>query len=354
MINITEPFLPPQKKFEAYLSQIWSSRHLTNHGPHLRQFERKMKDYFELENFSFLANGTMALQVALSLLDLKGEIITSPFSFVATTNAILWKNCTPIFADIDPYTFNVSPDNIEALITEQTSALLLPHVFGNTCEIDKMQSIATKHNLKIIYDAAHCFGTKYKGNTVFSYGDLSIVSFHATKLFHTVEGGGIFCGDDIHHLVHKFANFGYNGTPDDFICSGVNAKNSEMHAAMGLCNFEYIKEILSAREEQWNFYCQHLKGHFQLIKITNECNFNYSYFPIVFSTEAELNKKLELLKKSNISPRRYFYPSLNCLPYLDYTSMPIAEDISKKILCLPLFHRLTTSQQELIIDILLK
>ena len=231
MILVTKPFLPPIEEYESYLKEIWQREWLTNNGPLVNDFELKLKLYLQVPHLLYLCNGTVALQIAIRALELKGDVITTPFSFIATTSSILWEGIRPVFVDIDADTLNIDPNKIEAAITPQTSAILATHVYGNPCDIDAIEAIAKKHNLKVIYDAAHCFGTKYKGKSVYSYGDVSIASFHATKLFHTVEGGAVFTNDP--DLLKKMAfmrNFGFNG-PEDFEYMGVNGKNSEFHAS---------------------------------------------------------------------------------------------------------------------------
>lgn len=233
MIPVTKPFLPRVEEFENYVKSIWDRQWLTNNGPLVNDLELKLKQYLNLDYLLYVSNGTIALQMAIRALELKGEVITTPFSFVATTNSILWQGCKPVYVDIDPDTFNIDPNKIEAAITPKTSAILATHVYGNPCNIDAIQSIADKHGLKVIYDAAHCFGTKYKNRSVFEYGDISTTSFHATKLFHTIEGGAVFTKKP--ELLEKMAfmrNFGYSG-PDTLALAGINAKNSEFHAASG-------------------------------------------------------------------------------------------------------------------------
>lgn len=355
MINVTKPFLPPLEQYVDYLRGIWDRNWLTNNGPLVNQLELKLKEYLGVEHMLFLNNGTIALQIAIKALDLKGEIITTPFSFVATTSSILWEGCHPVFVDIDKHTFNIDPGKIEKAITEKTSAILATHVFGNPCDIDAIEKIAKKHNLKVIYDAAHCFGTQYKGKSVFSYGDIATTSFHATKLFHTVEGGAVFCSDpDLLKKMASLRNFGYNG-PEDFEMVGINGKNSEFHAAMGLANLQHIDKILASRKEQCGMYDHMLKGlDVQHLKVQADSIFNYSYYPIVFKTEEAMQKALTALNLNRVSPRRYFYPSLNQLKFLDKQESEISESISKRILCLPLYVDLAKEEIDYVCRILLR
>ncbi|MGM9475669.1 DegT/DnrJ/EryC1/StrS family aminotransferase [Pedobacter sp. GSP4] len=355
MIPVTKPFLPKQADFKSYVSSIWARQWLTNNGPLVNELELKLQQYLELPHLLFVTNGTIALQLAIQALDVKGEIITTPFSFVATTSSIVWQGCTPVFVDIDEQTLNIDPAKIEAAITPNTSAILATHVFGNPCDIEAIDRIAKKHNLKVIYDAAHCFGTKYKGKSIFSYGDVSTTSFHATKLFHTIEGGAVFTQDpDILKRMALMRNFGYSGV-DTFSEVGTNAKNSEFHAAMGLCNLKHIDQILSKREELSKHYYMRLNkidAQFQVIQ--PDTDFNYAYFPVIFRSEDVMLDCMKQLELVQVYCRRYFYPSLSALPYIDKINMPICDSISKRIMCLPLYHTLTSSDQDLVVRIILR
>lgn len=355
MIPVTKPFLPPKEEVYKLLDEVWQRQWLTNNGPLVNELELKLKEYLDVPHLLYLNNGTIALQIAIKALDLKGEIITTPFSYVATTSSIVWEGCKPIFVDIDADTFNIDPTKIEAAITTNTSAILATHVFGNPSDIDAIEVIAKRHNLKVIYDAAHCFGTKYKGKSVFAYGDISTTSFHATKLFHTVEGGAVFCNSP--ELLKKMAflrNFGHNG-PEDFAMVGINGKNSEFHAAMGLANFPFIEKILESRKVQSMLYNDMLKTlKVKHIKFNKDIEFNYAYYPIVFDTEESLLKSMSELNLNRVSPRRYFYPSLNRLNYIQSQECPISENISKTILCLPLYYDLTKEEIDYIGRILLR
>ena len=234
MIPVTKSFLPPIEDYIEYLKQIWDSNQLTNNGPLVKELEQKLKEYFDVKHLFFVSNGTIAEQIAIKAADLKGDIITTPFSYVATTSSIVWEGCQPVFVDIDPQTLCMNPDLIEDAITEKTTGIIPTHVYGIPCDVEKIQEIAEKHSLKVIYDAAHTFGGKYKGKSIASYGDISFLSFHATKVFHTVEGGAIITNDDeLAHKISYMRNFGHNG-PEDFWGVGINGNNSEFHAAMGL------------------------------------------------------------------------------------------------------------------------
>ncbi len=356
MIPVSKPFLPPKKELFDVYEGIYDRNWLTNHGPIVNEFEKRFPEAINYDgHFSYVNNGTIALQIAIRVLDLKGEILTTPFSYVATSSSIVWEGCKPIFVDIDARTCNIDVGKIEASITKDTRAILATHVYGNACEIDKINKIAKKHNLKVIYDAAHCVGTSYKGKPIFEYGDIVTTSFHATKLFQTVEGGGIFTQDKV--LFHKISyhrNFGHNGQ-EKFWGLGVNGKNSEFHAAMGVVSLGYLKDILIKRKEQWLNYQQLFhRADFELLKLTDEQGFNYAYFPIFLKNEEVLKKVKTNLEAQNIYPRRYFYPVLSSLNYLPQEkNFPVAESIAGRVLTLPLFHDLTEETQNLIAKIVL-
>lgn len=339
--------MPPIEEYEQYLKGIWEREFLTNNGPLVQELEQKLKNYLGVENLLYLSNGTIALQIAIKALELKGEIITTPFSYVATTSSIVWEGCVPVFVDIDPKTLNINPALIKDAITEQTTGILATHVFGNPCDIDTIQAIADRHNLKVIYDAAHCFGTTYKERSVFEYGDISTTSFHATKLFHTIEGGAVFTKDqDINNRMSKMRNFGHAGY-DVFEGVGINGKNSEFHAAMGLCNMEYIDSILRKRKSQCILYDELLIDiPVKRISIQKDSKWNYSYYPVIFESEVVALAVKDALEINSIYPRRYFYPSLDTLTYVKSEEVNNARAVSKRILCLPLYYNLTDSEIE--------
>ena len=353
MIPVTKSFLPPMEEYQQLLKGVWEREWLTNNGSLVQELEAKLKEYLTIENLLYTNNGTIALQIAIKALGLKGEIITTPFSYVATTGSIVWEGCMPVFVDIDAQTFNIDFAKIEAAITPQTSAILTTHCFGNACNIDAIESIAKKHGLKVIYDAAHCFGTTYKGKSIFAYGDVSTTSFHATKLFHSIEGGAVFTPSvEVHNRMKYMRNFGHDGF-EKFNGVGINGKNSEFHAAMGLCVLKYISEILKNRQEQWEFYREELKNlPLQFLSVQEGCGFNYAYFPIVFDSEKTLLGVKTALEENGISPRRYFYPSLNSIGITTYKSCPISEAVSSRVLCLPMYHNLLKEEQIRIIRII--
>lgn len=347
-IFVTKSFLPPRDEFNEYVDKIWQNNQLTNQGPLLKEFEEQVKDYLGVTNFQFVANGTLALQLALRALDItNAEVITTPFSYVATTSSILWEGNKPVFVDIDPETLNIDPDKIEAAITERTKAILAVHVFGNPCDVERIQEIAEKHNLKIIYDGAHAFGVKYKGRSIFEYGDISICSFHATKLFHTIEGGGIFTRDNrIAEKIDLMKRFGHYG--DEHIMLGINAKASEFQAAMGLSNIKHIDDIIAARARVTKQYHHNLPTRLIAQKYAPGVRYNYAYYPVIFKDEQELVSIEGSLEAKGIYPRRYFYPSLNTLPYVKPQRASIAEDIAVRILCLPLYSGLSSKNVQAI------
>ena len=353
MINVTKPFLPPQEEYIDFLNGIWSRNWLTNNGPLVRELELKLKEYLGVPEMLYLNNGTIAIQIAIKALSLKGEIITTPFSYVATTSSIVWEGCRPVFVDIDANTFNIDPAKIEAAITPETTGILATHVFGNPCDIDAIQEIAAKHNLKVIYDAAHCFGTEYKGRSIYHYGDISTTSFHATKLFHTIEGGGVFTSDlELLKRMSYYRNFGHK-TPEEFEMVGINAKNSEFHAAMGLSVLPHMSSILERRKKVSQLYSSLLKDNeIRTQKITSNSSYNYSYYPIVVDSQEVMLDVVNALNKKDIFPRRYFFPSLDTLNYVEGQHCPISRDLSSRIICLPLFYDLKESEAEYVAKII--
>ncbi len=355
MINVTKPFLPPKEDVYKLLDEVWQRQWLTNNGPLVNELELKLKEYLDVPHMLYLNNGTIALQIAIKALELKGEIITTPFSYVATTSSIVWEGCSPVFVDIDAETLNIDPTKIEVAVTPNTTAILATHVFGNPCEIDAIEIIAKKHNLKVIYDAAHCFGTKYRGKSVFAYGDVSTTSFHATKLFHTVEGGAVFCNSpDLLKKMAYLRNFGHNG-PEDFAMVGINGKNSEFHAAMGLANFPFIHAIMEKRKVICQRYDTWLKRENIQHQIINENGvFNYAYYLIVLNDAETTLKIIKELVDNLVTPRRYFYPSLNTVKLYEGNSCPVSEKISESIICLPLYFELTFNDVDFVSRILLR
>lgn len=356
MIPVTKPFLPPQQMYQFYLDGIWKRNWLTNMGPLASDLELRLKEYLKVDHLLFVTNGTVALQMAIKALELEGEIITTPFSFVATTSSIVWENCKPVFVDINKDSLNIDAEKIEAAITENTSAILATHVYGNPCDVEKIDQIAKKHNLKVIYDGAHAFGVEINHKSIFEFGDISTCSLHATKLYHSIEGGLLFTKDP--ELLKKLAyirNFGFDG-PENFAELGLNGKNSEFHAAMGLANLKYIEEISKKRKTLTNRYDEKLNTLKAQRPIWHEdSENNASYYPVIFESEELMLACKEHLQLNEIGTRRYFYPTLaNALPYVEPQSFSITDDISKRVLCLPLFYDLTVEEVDMICRLLLR
>ncbi|MFZ2282374.1 MAG: DegT/DnrJ/EryC1/StrS family aminotransferase [Lutibacter sp.] len=355
MINVTKTFLPPQEEYSDILKRAWDKNWITNRGVLVQELEEKLKEYLTVSNIIMTTNGTIPLQIALKLLGKGGEIITTPFSYVASTAAIVWENCKPVFVDIHPDYLTIDETKIEGAITPKTKAILATHVFGNPCHVDAIEVIAKKHNLKVIYDAAHSFGVNYKGKSIFNYGDVSTCSFHATKLFHTAEGGAMFANDtDLQHKLFYSHNFGHKGALD-FQGLGINGKMSELHAAMGLAVLPNMEMILMERKKVVDFYNENLSfSKLKALKIRKNTDWNYSYYPIIFESEAQLLNTEKVLNAHQIKPRRYFYPSLNTIIYAKGQTMPISESIASRILCLPLYVGLAKSELELICSLINK
>lgn len=343
MIPVTKPFLPPIAEYTAQVQRAYDNEWLTNRGELVLELEEKLKAYLDVSNILITNNGTIPLQIALKLLGNGGEVITTPFSYVATTAAIVWENCTPVFVDIHSEYLSIDETLIEAAITPKTTCILATHVFGNPCNVEEIDRIAKKHNLKVIYDAAHCFGVKYNGKSIFEYGDISTCSFHATKLFHTGEGGAIFCKDEeLRHKIFYSHNFGHNG-PNDFYGVGINGKISELQAAMGLAVLPYMDSILEKRKEIIEFYNANLDfSKIRPLKIRENALWNYSYYPVLIENESLLLELMSKLKEIDIYPRRYFNPSLNKLNYVNYQFLMNSQKIADTIICLPLFYDLKT------------
>jgi dTDP-4-amino-4,6-dideoxygalactose transaminase len=355
MINVTKTFFPPIEDYQNHLQRIWDNQWLTNRGALVLELEEKLKEYLSVSNILVMNNGTIPIQIALKILGNKGEIITTPFSYVATTASIVWENCTPVFVDIHPEYLTIDETKIEAAITPKTTCILATHVFGNPCNLEAIEAIAAKHNLKVIYDAAHAFGVTYNNKSIFDFGDVSTCSFHATKLFHTGEGGALFCKDE--SLLHKMFyshNFGHNGLLD-FHGLGINGKISELSGAMGLAVLPHMEFILKGRKEVVDCYQTNLDfSKLKTIKIREKTQWNYSYYPVVIENEGALLQVQKALNEQDIFPRRYFYPSLNTINYVNGALMPISESIASRVLCLPLYADISLEDVKKIISIINK
>ncbi len=354
MINVTKSYLPDLEEYNKYLEGIWERNHLTNHGPLVLELEQKLRDYTKAKHVFFVNNGTIALQIAIKALGLNKEIISTPFSYIATSSTILWENCSLVYADIEKDTLTIDPEKVKEKINSNTQAILATHVYGNACDVDTLAEIAKENNLKIIYDAAHAFGVEYKNTPLVNYGDISTLSFHSTKLFHTIEGGAIITNnDELAHKISYMRNFGHNGQ-EAFWGLGINGKSSEFNAAMGLCILPKIDEIISKRKFDVELYQNLLSAtNLNFIKIRENTKYNFAYFPIIFQSEESLLRVKESLNKSEIFPRRYFYPSLNSLDFLAPENMPISDGVSKRILCLPLAFDLGADVIKHITDIII-
>jgi dTDP-4-amino-4,6-dideoxygalactose transaminase len=349
MIPVTKSFLPKIEDYTSYVKQAFDSEWLTNRGALAIKLEAGIMKYLEAPSMFLTNNGTIPLQIALKALGLNGQVITTPFTYVATSAAIVWENCTPVFVDIHPEYLTIDESKIESAITDRTTCILATHVFGNPCNVVEIDRIAQKYGLKVIYDAAHCFGVKYLGKSIFSYGDVSTCSFHATKIFHTGEGGAVFCEqNDLFWKLYRSHNFGHNG-PYTFSGVGINGKISELQAAMGLAVLPYMELIISERKTLVELYDKILDfSKLKKLTLRTSTLWNYSYYPVIFSTEELLLHTEARLNELDIYPRRYFYPSLNKLTYLQESKMPISESISSRVLCLPLYVGL---KEETVVEI---
>lgn len=361
-LAVTRPYLPPLEEFIPYLNKIWENRWLTNNGPFHQQLELALQEYLGVEHISLFANGTLALMVAMRALDIRGEVITTPFSFVATSHALHWNGISPVFVDIDPLTFNIDPKKIEDAITPKTTAILPVHVYGTPCDVETLACIAKTHGLRMIYDAAHAFGAKHKGLSLASYGDLSILSFHATKIFSTIEGGAIICHDaNLKKEIELLKNFGI-ADETTVIGTGINAKLNELQAAFGLMQLPHVAKNIRERIASGEWYRHALAGlpGIRIPDISITATHNGGYFPILVESEYPLSRD-ELFKQmlsDNIVSRRYFYPLISefpayaGLPSASKQNLPIAHAVSNSVICLPLYAGLTESDQKRVVDVI--
>ncbi|EHJ06115.1 DegT/DnrJ/EryC1/StrS family aminotransferase [Marinobacter manganoxydans] len=360
MIPVTKPFMPNREKLDQYLDGIYERKWLTNNGPLAQELTSRLEEYLGVENLLLVSNGTLALQIAYRVLGINepvngkpAEAITTPFTFIATASSLKWDGIQPVFADIDPETWCLASKNIEAQITQQTRAIVPVHVFGNACDVETIDSIAQKYNLKVIYDACHAFGVKYQGESLLKHGDAATLSFHATKLFHTGEGGAIiFKRKEDLERAKKLINFGISG-PESIEELGINAKMNEFQAAMGLCVLDEMEANMAARYAVWDSYERELAGSVQLQKKSEDLYYNASYFPAVFECESVALQVAGLLKQNGILARRYFFPSLEtveCLGRKDY--QPVSHDIAGRILCLPIYAGIEEKAQKSVIDVI--
>jgi len=352
LINVTKPYMPDRKRLDSYIDRIYDKVWLTNNGPLVQELTERLSEYLDVDNLLLVSNGTLALQIAYRALGVIGSAITTPFSFVATTSSIAWEGITPIFSDIEPDSFCLNPSLIESSIKDDTSAIVPVHVFGNACDVEAIDSIAEKNNLKVIYDASHAFGVRYKDKGLLRYGDAATLSFHATKLFHTIEGGAIaFKRAEDLERAKLLINFGMEG-PDKISYLGINAKMNEFQAAMGLAVLDEMDAVIEKRSKVWRRYETHLKSDTQLQRRNINSTNNYAYFPVVFESEEALLEVKAKLNENGINPRRYFYPSLDTVPYTKDQIMPVSRDISSRIMCLPMYGELELTDVDFVSDLL--
>lgn len=360
-VTVTSPLLPPLEEFVPYLQKIWDNKWLTNNGEMHQELERRLAEYLGVEYISLFSNGTLALITALQALNITGEVITTPYSFVATTHSIFWNKCTPVFVDVEPEYFNINPAKIEAAITEKTTAIMPVHVYGNPADTDAIQKIADKYGLKVIYDAAHAFGVKKNGASILNAGDLSVLSFHATKIYSTIEGGAVIChSQEMKHHIDNLKNFGFRG---ETIVEepGINAKLNEVQAAYGLLSLKYIDEAIAKRKqivEHYRAFLKNISG-ISFLSEQSDVEYNYAYFPI-FVDEAKYGMSrdalYEKLKFNNILGRRYFYPLISTfVPYKELPSaqtLPVAQKAAEQVICLPLYPDLEMDIVDRIIELI--
>tara|TARA_Y100001001_G_scaffold164845_1_gene199529 strand:+ start:2360 stop:3460 length:1101 start_codon:yes stop_codon:yes gene_type:complete len=360
MIPVTKPYLPSREELNRYLDGIYERQWLTNNGQLVRELTQRLEDYLGVENLLLVTNGTLALQIAYRALSVSdatsgahSEAIITPFTFIATASFLKWDGVQPVFADIDPDTWCLNPANIEAAISPHTQAIVPVHVFGNACDVEVISAIAEKHKLKVIYDASHAFGVNYKGESLLKHGDAATLSFHATKLFHTGEGGAIiFKRRDDLERAKKMINFGITG-PEVIEELGVNAKMNELQAAMGLCVLDEMEDNLKARAAVWHRYEQALRRSLQLQAKPEALKYNYAYFPVLFESEKQAVRVAAVLKENGVLARRYFYPSLESIECLGAKAVqPVSKDIASRILCLPIFDQLAQHDQQNIINLI--
>lgn len=362
-VYVTRPFLPPLEEFIPYLEQIWQSKWLTNHGPFHQQLEQALCDYLGVPHIALFANGTLALVTALQALRITGEVITTPYSFVATSHALLWNGIKPVFVDIDPHTLNLDSTKIEAAITPQTTAIMTVHCYGHPCDVEAIQKIADNYNLRVIHDAAHAFGVQDARGSILRHGDLSVLSFHATKVFNTFEGGAIVCPDAKTKVrIDHLKNFGYVDEVT-VVAPGINGKMSEFNAALGLLQLQYIDQVLARRKIIDTAYRERLQGvkGIRCVNDTDEKITNHAYFPIMVESDYPIGRDdlYRKFKENDIHPRRYFYPLISDfpmyrgLPSAHRDNLPVAAEIALKILCLPMYADLTSDEIERITSMII-
>ena len=361
-IYVTQPYLPPLEEFIPYLEKIWDNKILTNGGPFHQQLEKELCDYLSVKHISLFTNGTIALVTALQALRITGEVITTPYSFVATAHSLLWNGIKPVFVDIDPNTLNLDPAKIEAAITPHTTAIMPVHCYGQPCDVDAIQKIADNYNLKVIYDAAHAFGVKCHCGSVLNHGDLSVLSFHATKVFNTFEGGAIICPDaKTKQRIDHLKNFGFVDEVT-VVAPGINGKMSELNAAFGLLQLKHVDAALAQRKEIDASYRTGLKGVKGIVCLNGgeQATTNHSYFPILVQPDYPMSRDAlyQKLKDHNIFARRYFYPLISdfpmyrSMPSAERHNLPVATVAAAQVMCLPIYPALTPDAQQRVIDLI--
>ena len=343
MVHVTKVYVPDRVTYKSYIDKIYESGWITNNGPLVQELEKRLEKSLDVKNVVLVSSGTAALELAYKVLDINGEVITTPYSFVSTTNSLVYSSLKPVFADIDPETYNLNPANIEPLISENVNAIVPVHIYGNACEVEKIEDIAKHYNLKVVYDAAHAFDVQYKNSSLLGYGDISTISFHATKMFHTIEGGAIITNDDtIAEKAKQLRNHGMSST-DEGRDAGTNSKMNEIEAAMGLCMLDDMEKIIKGRRNVMAYYKEKLEGIVQFQKQNSNATQSVSYFSVLFKSEAQMLHVQDSLSANNINSKRYFYPSLDTLSYVEpLKPMEVSRDIANRILCLPFYHDLET------------
>lgn len=364
-ILVTQPLLPPLEEFIPYLQDIWERKWLTNNGHYHQELEKALCEYLGVKYISLFTNGTLPLMTALQALRITGEVITTPYSFVATTHSLWWNGIKPVFVDIDPVTFNLDPEKIEAAITPRTTAIMPVHVYGNPCDTEKIKEIANKYGLKVIYDAAHVFGVKVNGNSILNEGDMSTLSFHATKTYNTIEGGALICHDEItKQRIDYLKNFGFAGETT-VVAPGINGKMDEVRSAYGLLELKYVDAAIAVRKEMATAYRERLRGIEGISYMEDMPNVkhNYSYFPIFIDQEKYGMSRDDLymkLREQDIWGRRYFYPLITDfstykgLDSAQKENLPVANKAADQVICLPMHHELTVGDVDRICELIKK
>lgn len=363
-VYVTQPFLPPLEEFTPYLQAIWDSKFITNGGKFHQQLEGALAEYLGVKHLALVTNGTLGLVTALQALRIKGEVITTPYSFAATAHSILWNGLTPVFADVDPLTCNLDPDAVEAAITPQTTAIMPVHCYGTPCNVERIQRIADTYGLAVIYDAAHAFGVRYKGDSVLNHGDLSVLSFHATKVFTTIEGGAIVCADaKTKQRIDYLKNFGI-ADEVTVMAAGINGKMNEVQAAFGLMQLQHIDRLIERRGQIAALYQQRLGNvpGIRLLPTLDQTQANHSYYPVFFDAAFPVDRDTvyQRLRDQGVFARRYFFPLLSDMPmYRGLPSaarshLPNAVKIAHQVLCLPIYPNLTDDEVHRVADTILQ